>query len=507
MVKQAERAVNVFRKLFPRLLAGIIVPVSLVHAIQIGCQGFQHFRRFRLICQLLLNDGNGVIVVRSLGIRSRHIIRRVGKAEIHCPCQLPQLILRYFCHGILAGETLLRDESFIVLDHVGDGQVDLAIPFAGIFPLIGQSLIGFRMVISVAPAAAVLTKTAFDEFLLLLLRVGIAEKGIHVQAAVHGIRKEELVDLILCDEHFAPAQEIRLRGKAALRQINSIQHHTDPVCIILRQPKAHDATVLLVCAEEIVVFLCQYRKSALTLGKSHHILIQLRIALALVMDGQRLREQALCAALLGQIASGHQQGVTHLKQHLVLRLLQLCRRKICSGFQQLQYPRRRLLPRHRGTAVTGTNAVALCQMDTVLHEPHGIFLTFIFDAASVFCAELTAQKCGTFRLRTLAHIEHRDPFRAAAAVARRIQCLVDDRLRHCAGGEQFARPLRLRHLVDGCSAAHVKEGKLLRHHRRVLQAQLDLVRAPLNKVLGHFRDHAPRKNGLRCSGEVAALPH
>ena len=27
MVKQAERAVNVFRKLFPRLLAGIIVPV------------------------------------------------------------------------------------------------------------------------------------------------------------------------------------------------------------------------------------------------------------------------------------------------------------------------------------------------------------------------------------------------------------------------------------------------------------------------------------------------
>ena len=323
MVKQAERAVNVFRKLFPRLLAGIIVPVSLVHAIQIGCQGFQHFRRFRLICQLLLNDGNGVIVVRALGVRSRHIVRCIRKAEIHCPRQLPPFILRNCGNGILAGETLLRDEPFILLDHIGNAQLDFIILFPGIFPLIGQSLIGFRIVISIAPAAAVLTKTAFDEFLLLLLRVGIAEKGIHVQAAVHRLRQEELVYLILCDEHFAPAQEIRLRDKAALRQINSVQHHTDPVCIILRQSKAHDAAILFIGTQKSMVFLGQRRKAALTLGKGHHILVQLRIALVLVMDGQRLREQALCAALLGQIAGGHQQGVTHLKQHLVLRLLQL----------------------------------------------------------------------------------------------------------------------------------------------------------------------------------------
>ena len=325
MVKQAERAVNVFRKLFPRLLAGIIVPVSLVHAIQIGCQGFQHFRRFHLICQLLLNDGNGVIVIRALGVWSRHIVQCIRKAEIHCPRQLPPFILRNCGNGILAGETLLRDEPFILLDHIGNAQLDFIILFPGIFPLIGQSLIGFRIVISIAPAAAVLTKTAFDKFLPFLFCVGIAEEGIHRQFAVHGIRKEELVDLILRDKHFAPAQKIRLRGKAALRQVNSVQHHADSVCIILRQPKAHDATVLLVCAEEIVVFLGQRRKAALALGKGHHILVQLRIALALVVDGQRLREQALCAAPLSQIAGGHQQGVTHLKQHLVPRLLQLCR--------------------------------------------------------------------------------------------------------------------------------------------------------------------------------------
>ena len=444
------------------------MPVALVHAFQIDSQGFQHFRRFHLICQLLLHGGNGVIVVHTLGVRSRHIVRRVGKTEIYRPRQLLPLILRNRGNGILAGETLLRDEPFVLLDHIGDGQLDFIILSPGIFPLIGQSLRTFRIVIPVAPAAAVLSKTAFDEFLLLLLRVGIAEKGIHVQAAVHRLRQEELADLILRDEHFAPAQEIRLRRKAALRQINSVQHHADPVGAIPRQSETHNTAILFIGTQKSMVFLGQRRKAALAPGKGHHILVQLRIALVLVMDGQRLREQALCAALLGQIASSHQQGIAHLKQHLVLRLLQLWCRKVRSRLQQLQYPRRRLLPRHRGAAVAGTDAVALRQMDTVLHEPHGIFLALIFNAASVLRAEFTAQKCHTFRFRTLAHIEHRDPFRAAAAVARRVQRLIDNRLRHRAGREQFARSLRLRHLVDRCTAAHVEEGKLLRHHRRIL---------------------------------------
>ena len=157
--------------------------------------------------------------------------------------------------------------------------------------------------------------------------------------------------------------------------------------------------------------------------------------------------------------------------------------------------------------MAGADAVALRQMDTILHEPHGIFLALIFNAAPVLRAEFTAQESNTFRFRTLAHIEHRDPLRAAAAVARRIQRLVDNRLRHRAGREQLARSLRLRHFIDRRAAVHTKEGHLLRHHRRVLQAQLDLVRAALNEVFGHFRDHAPRKNGLCRAGEVAALPH
>ena len=325
MIEQAERAVDVFGKLLLCPLAGIVVPVALVHAIQIGCQGFQHLRCLCFIRQLFLNGGNGVIVVRALEVRLRHIVRRIRKAKIHRPCQLPPFILRDLGNGVLAGEALLRDEPFILLDHVGDGQVDLAVPFAGIFPLIGQSPIGFGIVIPVPSAAAVFPKALFDELLLFLLCVGIAEKRVHIQSAVHVIRQKEAVDLVLCDEHLAPAQEIRLRGKAAFRIIQPIQHYPDPVGAIPRQPEAHDAVIPFIGTQKCMVFLSQHSKPALVLGEGHHILVQLRIALALVVDGQRLRKQALRAALLGQIAGGHQQGIAHLKQHLVLRLLQLCR--------------------------------------------------------------------------------------------------------------------------------------------------------------------------------------
>ena len=323
VVEQAERAVDVFRKLLLCPLAGIIMPVALVYAIQIGSQGFQHFCRFRFICQLLLNGGNSVIIVRALGVRFRHIVRCIRKAKIHRPCQPPPFILRDLGNGVLAREAFLRDEPFILLDHMGDGQLDLIVLFATVLPLIGQALRSPRIVISIAPAAAVLAKAVFDKFLLFLLRAGIAEEGVHIQAAVHGICQKETVDLVLRDEHFAPAQEIRLRGKAALRIIQPIQHCPDPVGAIPRQPKAHDAVILFIGAQKGVVFLGQCCKSAFVLGKGHHILVQLRISLALVVDGKCLCEQPLRAALLGQIAGGHQQSVAHLKQHLVLCLLQL----------------------------------------------------------------------------------------------------------------------------------------------------------------------------------------
>ena len=194
-------------------------------------------------------------------------------------------------------------------------------------------------------------------------------------------------------------------------------------------------------------------------------------------------------------------------QHFVLSLCQFSSRQISAALQQLHYPRRCLLPCHRSAAIAGANTVALRQMDAILHKPHGILVPIILDAAPVVRTELPPQKRRAVRLRPLPRIEHRDPLRTAAAVARRVQRLVDDRLRHWAGGEQLTRSLRLRHSIDRRAAAHAKEGHLLRHHRCVLQAQLDLVFAALYEAFGHFREHAPRKNGFRCAGEIAALPH
>ena len=89
-----------------------------------------------------------------------------------------QLILRDLRDSILTGETLLGDQALIGLYHIGNGQFDLGIPLAGIIPLIGQALVGFRVVIPVIPSAAVLTKLALDEFLALIRRMRIAEVGI-----------------------------------------------------------------------------------------------------------------------------------------------------------------------------------------------------------------------------------------------------------------------------------------------------------------------------------------
>ena len=89
-----------------------------------------------------------------------------------------QLILRDLRDSILTGETLLGDQAFIGLYHIGDSQFDLGIPLAGIIPLIGQALMGFRVVIPVVRSAAILAKLTLDEFLILLRRMRIAEVGI-----------------------------------------------------------------------------------------------------------------------------------------------------------------------------------------------------------------------------------------------------------------------------------------------------------------------------------------
>ena len=196
----------------------------------------------------------------------------------------------------------------------------------------------------------------------------------------------------MCDEHFALPQEAGLGGEATFRVGEAIQHNTDPVRVIAADAETHDVRGRGVGVKEGMIFLCQRLQTTSGLCKGHHILVQLRIALVLVVDGQSLREQPHVPAFLGQVTGCHQEGVHCFVQHLVRGLRQFGCREISPRLQQFQNPRRRLLPCNHGFAVPGADAVALGEVDAVLQKPHGIFAAFVFNAAPVRPAKLPAQK-------------------------------------------------------------------------------------------------------------------
>lgn len=199
-------------------------------------------------------------------------------------------MLLILCDGVLAGKALLRDQALILLDHIGDRQVDGIIFLGLIVPFVDQPFVSLGVSISGAGSAAVLTKAAFDEFLMFLRRVGIAEMGIDRQPTFDAFPQKVMVDLILRDEHFALAQEIGLGGKVLIRVGQTVQHSTDPMRVIAADTETHDVRGRGMSVKEGMVLLCQRLQPSLCLCECHHILARLRIAFALVMDRQSLRE-------------------------------------------------------------------------------------------------------------------------------------------------------------------------------------------------------------------------
>ena len=128
--------------------------------------------------QLLLDHGKRIVIIRALGIGTRNIVRRIVKTVIDDSSQLPTLILRDLCDGILAGEAFLRDQALILLDHIGDRQMDGIIFLGIVVPFVVQPFVSLGVSIPGAGSAAVLTKAALDELLAFLRRVGIAEMGV-----------------------------------------------------------------------------------------------------------------------------------------------------------------------------------------------------------------------------------------------------------------------------------------------------------------------------------------
>ena len=109
VVEQAESAVHILRKPILCAADGIIGTVTLVRPIQPGGQRRQHFRSLALILQLLLDHGKRIVIIRTLGIGTRNIVRRIVKTVVDGPSQLPTLIFRDFGDSVLAGESFLRD--------------------------------------------------------------------------------------------------------------------------------------------------------------------------------------------------------------------------------------------------------------------------------------------------------------------------------------------------------------------------------------------------------------
>ena len=178
VVEQAEGTVYILKKAFFCAADGIVIAITVCHAIQPRGQRRQYLRSFSPIFQLLFNNGERIIKVRTLWIGTRSIVWGIIEAAINKPRQLPTLILRDFSDSVLTGIPLLRDQALILLDNIRNGQMD-GIIFSGIVvALIFQTFVCFRTLVSGATAAAVLAKAALDEFLVFLRRVGVAEMGI-----------------------------------------------------------------------------------------------------------------------------------------------------------------------------------------------------------------------------------------------------------------------------------------------------------------------------------------
>ena len=114
--------------------------------------------------------------------------------------------------------------------------------------------------------------------------------GIDRQPAFDALPQKVMVDLILCDEHFALTQEIRLGSKVALWVGQTVQHSTDAVGVIAADAETHNVRGCGVGVKESMIFLCQHLQATIRLSERHHILVQFQVALVLVVDRQCLWE-------------------------------------------------------------------------------------------------------------------------------------------------------------------------------------------------------------------------
>ena len=178
VMEQAELTVYIGIKLKMSFMDKFIVAVIFLHFTQPGIQCVHEPHCSGLILQFFFNQRYRLIIIHAHVIGTRHIVRCIVQTGVNGPRHLSPLILRDLCDGILTGESFLRDQALILLDHIGDGQMDGIIFLETVVPFVIQPFVSLGVSISGAGSAAVLAKDALDEFLVFLRRVGIAEVGV-----------------------------------------------------------------------------------------------------------------------------------------------------------------------------------------------------------------------------------------------------------------------------------------------------------------------------------------
>ena len=187
VIEQAELTVYIGIKLKMSFMDKFIVAVIFLHFTQPGIQCVHEPHCSGLILQFFFNQRYCLIIIHTHVIGTRHIVRCIVQTGVNGPRQLPTLIFRDFGDSVLAGESFLRDQALILLDHIGNRQMDGIIFFESVVPHIFQSLMGLAVIVTRTSATAVLTKLALNEFLVFLRRVGITEMGVHRQSSINTV--------------------------------------------------------------------------------------------------------------------------------------------------------------------------------------------------------------------------------------------------------------------------------------------------------------------------------
>ena len=124
VIEQAELTVYIGIKLKMSFMDKFIVAVIFLHFTQPGIQCVHEPHCSGLILQFFFNQRYRLIIIHAHVIGTRHIVRCIVQTGVNGPRHLSPLIFRDLCDGILAGESFLCDQALILLDHIGNRQMD-----------------------------------------------------------------------------------------------------------------------------------------------------------------------------------------------------------------------------------------------------------------------------------------------------------------------------------------------------------------------------------------------